>query len=233
MAAVYPTAIKNFAYRQDFTQLVDAADVNVAYDEITALQNTLGTNPQSDTIDGKTYTWASVKSNISAARKGVANPSGFFRVFDYSVPYHANNGATPGLFPPFSDAPWDTHGMWSMGSDSLVSPRDGIYNFSFYTEWQRQSEPYDFWQLPFERNGYAQVGLQFYKSGRYLTGYNHGTVTGAQYAIRGSASANWEWPKGTPMSVALSQTFQVSRPANVCIYLFVTYLRAMPTTNNL
>jgi hypothetical protein len=42
MAASYPTSIKSFTYRVDNQDKVIAADVNVSYDEITAIELQLG-----------------------------------------------------------------------------------------------------------------------------------------------------------------------------------------------
>lgn len=46
MTASYPTVVRKFPNRVDGTEFVMAADVNGAYDEITATQSTLGANPQ-------------------------------------------------------------------------------------------------------------------------------------------------------------------------------------------
>lgn len=227
MAAVYPTAIKKFAYRQDFTQLVNAADVNVAYDEIAALQTTLGTLPGSDNLgDGSSVSFPTVKANISDARKGGQLPTVFARVFNLQVPFNPNNGAAPGLQPNFTDTVWDSHNMWQ-GGNQLICPRDGIYNFSLYSEWQLQTDPYDFEQPPFDISGYVQIGLQLYGGGRYVTGYNHQVVQGAQYAVRGSASADWAWYKGQTMKLSVHQRAHFNSTP-VCIYLQATYLRSTP-----
>lgn len=42
MAASYPSSIKSFIYRVDNVDKVVAADVNTAYDEITAIEQQLG-----------------------------------------------------------------------------------------------------------------------------------------------------------------------------------------------
>lgn len=238
MAAVYPTAVKSFSYRQDFTQLVNAADVNVAYDEITAIQNTLGTNPNQDSfinnaapIGNEYYSWPSVKANIASARRGTTNPSGFFRVFNTAVPFQGDDGAHVPIRPNFSDAPWDTHGIWP-GGNALICPRDGIYSFEVYTEWQVQTDPYDFEQTPFDRSGYVQLGLQFYGSGRFLTGYNVPTVQGVRYAPRASCAATWEWTKGTPVQLNLAQTAKLGG-MHCCVYVYINYHRALPTAGNL
>lgn len=42
MAASYPSSIKSFIYRVDNQDKVVAADVNTAYDEITAIEQQLG-----------------------------------------------------------------------------------------------------------------------------------------------------------------------------------------------
>lgn len=231
MAAVYPTAVKNFSYRQDFTQLVNAADVNVAYDEITAVQRTLGTNPTQDTFNNRFtsdefYSWTTVRDSIASARRGLTDPICFARIFNAFVPYQGDDGANPGTTPNFSDTVWDTHHMWPGGS-SLVSPRDGVYTFEVYSEWQLESDPYDFEQSPFDTSGYVQLGLQFRNSGRYATGYNHATVQGTRYAPRGSCAATREWPEGTPINVDLMQRTKFG--GMYCnVYLYVTYQRALP-----
>lgn len=43
MSAVYPSAIKTFNRRRDLLDIIQAVDINQAYDEITALQTVLGT----------------------------------------------------------------------------------------------------------------------------------------------------------------------------------------------
>jgi hypothetical protein len=46
VTASYPTIVRKFTPRVDGTEFVMAADVNGAYDEITAVESTLGANPQ-------------------------------------------------------------------------------------------------------------------------------------------------------------------------------------------
>jgi hypothetical protein len=234
MVAIYPTSIKSFAYRQDYTELVEAADVNVAYDEINAVENTLGVLPNSDTLDNAVVTWPSVKANISAARSGVTNPICKVRAVDIPVPYSFNNGTGSGTIPNYSYATWDTHGMWQ-GGGILKCPRTGWYSVSLYTEWQFAAQPYDFEQPTFEHSGYAQVGVQIpaISGGLYITGYNYSVQQGAQFAIRESAAIETPWFQGQNLNIDLFQTYRSSTTAPCNVYLSVSYLRAAPTTNNM
>jgi len=52
--ATYPGAIKTFTAQVDNVDDAEAADVNVVYDEVTAIQTELGTNPKASATDLKT-----------------------------------------------------------------------------------------------------------------------------------------------------------------------------------
>lgn len=54
MTARYPNAAVLFSYRHDVTDLVQAADVNIVYDELTAATGVLGLNPQISSTWGTT-----------------------------------------------------------------------------------------------------------------------------------------------------------------------------------
>jgi hypothetical protein len=230
MVAIYPTALKSFAYRQDFTELVEAADINVAYDEIGAVESTLGVLPNSDTLDGSTVTWPTVKANISAARNGVTKPICKLRTVDTLVPYGGPSGT--GIYAAFNSAIWDTHGMWQGGS-TIICPRTGWYNFQFYAEWQYAAFPFDNSVPQYEHSGYASVGLQQLPNSLYITGSNHFVSQGAQFAIRSSGSISAPWFKGTSLSAQLAQTVRSSSSQPCNLYLSITYERDAPTTNNM
>jgi hypothetical protein len=61
MAASYPSAAKYFTNKVDNTDTVIASDVNLAYDEITAIETTLGTTP------AVSSTWSGTFDSTSAA----------------------------------------------------------------------------------------------------------------------------------------------------------------------
>jgi hypothetical protein len=61
MAASYPAAAKYFTNKVDNTDTVIASDVNLAYDEITAIETTLGTTP------AVSSTWSGTFDSTSAA----------------------------------------------------------------------------------------------------------------------------------------------------------------------
>lgn len=80
--ATYPAAVKSFTTRQDNIDVVAAGDMNQAYDEIGAVQSTLGVTPATsassmsggwDSTTGKD--WATVKARLDNIEKGVAGDS--------------------------------------------------------------------------------------------------------------------------------------------------------------
>src|SRR6476620_3921709 len=101
MVAIYPTNIRNFTYKTDFTDIVNAGDVNSAYDEIKAIETTLGTMPQTDLIDNTTKTWLSVDDRMTALRKNVSSP--------YANVVINNVNASFQTLPSFTGKTWDTH----------------------------------------------------------------------------------------------------------------------------
>ena len=77
MPASYPTSVKSFIAQVDLTSIVDAVDVNDAYDEITAIQTTLGTSPATSgtwgasSFSSSTTSWTTVKERIQNIENGV------------------------------------------------------------------------------------------------------------------------------------------------------------------
>lgn len=82
MAASYPTAIKSFVYKVDNQDKVVAADVNVVYDEVTAVQTQLGLGVASrgsswssaTPMDTTTLDWSAsggLKSRLDNVENGV------------------------------------------------------------------------------------------------------------------------------------------------------------------
>jgi hypothetical protein len=78
MSALYPSGTKTFTPRVDNQDPVIASDVNLAYLEITAIENTLGSdtnNPTVSTWSGsfnqETTTWSTVHARITNIERGV------------------------------------------------------------------------------------------------------------------------------------------------------------------
>jgi len=76
MSAVYPTSVKTFVPKVDNVSPVIAADVNLAYLEISAIETTLGVTPTtvsswSGTLDQSTTVWPSVAARIANIEKGL------------------------------------------------------------------------------------------------------------------------------------------------------------------
>lgn len=224
MAAVYPTSIRNFFYKQDFVQIVDASDVNTAYDEINAVQNTLGVMPNTDTIDGSVVNFTTVKNNIADARLGTTKPICKLHAADNQVPNGLPNGT--GIYATFTSQDIDTHNMW-VGGGTLICPRTGWYDVQFYVEWQWAEFPFDNSIPPYDLSGYASVGIQTPPDTLYKTGHNAYVQAGQHFAIRGSGATSIPWVKGQSMVAQLAQTIRNgNQPCN--LYLSVTYVRNLP-----
>ena len=79
MPANYPTGLKTFIPKVDNVSPVIAADVNLAYLEITAIENVLGhglnnptvTSTWSGSFDQSTTVWGNVASRIANIEKGL------------------------------------------------------------------------------------------------------------------------------------------------------------------
>lgn len=76
MAARYPANPMSFDYRQNVTDLVQAQDVNVLYDEASAVGTYLGTNPHvsatwgASAFTSATTVWATVRDRIQNLENG-------------------------------------------------------------------------------------------------------------------------------------------------------------------
>lgn len=76
MAAQYPNSIKTFVTKVDLQDYVIADDVNQIYDEVTAMQSTIGTTPQVSGVWGSgtfatTTNWTSTKARIQNIENGL------------------------------------------------------------------------------------------------------------------------------------------------------------------
>lgn len=226
MVAVYPAAVKTFAYRQDYTELVEAADVNVSYDEIAATQTILGVNPNKDTIDGAVNSWSTVGSRISAVRAGVSKP--FCNVTASNVLVHYN---VP-LHPSFTSKTMDSHKMWN-GGTNLICPRSGIYTFDFYVRWHKDGMSADNQQPVFNRNGKLEISLQPVNGNAYTMAQTGYFPTGYQKATRQSCSITMPWTKGVPVFTTLYQDVITTPTIIATAICSITYQRDPQTTNNL
>lgn len=96
MAARYPSAAMQFDYRQNVTDLIQAQDVNVLYDEAIAVGTVLGLTPNvSDTwgsgsFVSTTTSWTTVKARLQNIEYGV------FTAFNSRVKTDGGSTITPG-----------------------------------------------------------------------------------------------------------------------------------------
>lgn len=222
MVAVYPSAIKNFVYRQDYTDLVEAADVNVSYDEIRALQNTLGTNPHQETIDGSLKKYSSVSSRVSAVRRGLENPYVGVAAHDIHVPFNSD------YIPAWTSKVMDTHGMWN-GSSNLTCKRDGIYHFDFYIRWHKDSVVTANLLPTFDRSGKLQLEAQFTGSSAFLTCQTDWFPQGFQDFARQSCSITFPWYKGNTLYLRAYQSVYKAGTLTATVYATIAYLRDLPS----
>lgn len=77
MAANYPTSSVSFSKRTDNSDPVVAADVNVLYDEVTAIATTVGTTPTLSTgwtgsFSTSTTSWSTLRDRIQHAEYGIS-----------------------------------------------------------------------------------------------------------------------------------------------------------------
>jgi hypothetical protein len=101
MAALYPAGTQTFNYRTDLTDYVMANDVNVAYAEIAAVENTLGSNPQisagySGSFSTSITDWGTVASRIQNLEYGTS-VAVLNRVSTLGGSTIASSGTTVGL----------------------------------------------------------------------------------------------------------------------------------------
>jgi len=76
MAAVYPGTVREFQNKQNTTDIIDASHPNLLQDEVTAIQTTLGANPQvsttpSGTFSATTTDFGTVTSRLANIERGV------------------------------------------------------------------------------------------------------------------------------------------------------------------
>lgn len=222
MVAVYPSAIKNFAYRQNYTDIVEAADVNVSYDEIRAVQTTLGVKPNQETIDGTLNKFSDVSARISSVRKGSTTPYVGAAAHDIQVPY--NTFYTP----TWNAKLFDTHNMIS--GSNLVCPRDGIYHFEFYIRWHKNSVTTVNLQPAFDRNGKLEISARQTGSSGLLTAQNGWFPQGFKEFARQSASSLYPWYKGNSVTVSAYQSCRIAAPLFATVYAQITYIRDIPAS---
>lgn len=221
MVAVYPSAIKNFAYRQDFTDLVEAADVNVSYDEIRATQSTLGVNPNQETIDGTLKKYSTVSSRIAAVRKGVENPYVAVRASNIHVNYKTD------LIPNWTSKISDSHGMWD-GSEYLTCKRTGVYHFDFYIRWHKDNVNNVALLPEFDRSGKIQIEGQFTSSSSFLTCQTNWFPQGFQDFARQSCSITFPWTAGNKLYLRAYQGVYHAGFLTATVFTTVAYLRDLP-----
>ena len=77
MTAQFPAAVVAYTYKVDLRDIVLAADINAVYDEVTALENILGTLPatnlgwQNGSFDQTTLSWNTMRDRIQNLEYGL------------------------------------------------------------------------------------------------------------------------------------------------------------------
>lgn len=225
MTAVYPTAVKSFFYRQDYTEIVEAADVNTAYEEITAVQSILGTNPNTDNIDSATIAYATVRDNIAAVRRGLQDPYLNISSHNFHVPY-ADNSAYAATWTSVS---YDTHKMFKSGTQ-LICPRSGFYTFDIYARWHLDQFPSNSQQTPLNRSGQLGISTAVVGSTALLVGQQSYFPQGFRESIHMSASITQPWFQGSAVTMNFVNTVMTSGMPCTAI-MAITYQRNLPPTS--
>ncbi len=226
MAAVYPTAIKSFKSRQNYTMIVDAGDVNQAYDEIQALQTVLGAMPHQDTLDGQTKTWSNVKTSIASARRGLTDPICRVTATNFRVPFNDDT------FPVFTSKQVDTHGMWQ-GGPNLVCPRTGWYHIAGYIRWHKDGANLAAQTQEYDRSGKSQIGICKSTDTVFLTGQTSFYPKGWQDLTRADTSGFIYWTKGSAIRLNVYQAVLRRERMWATAWLTAAYHRDPPTANNM
>lgn len=76
MAAVYPGSIRNFTTKANTVDTIDASHPNLLQEEVTAIESTLGINPNLSTTGSGAYTnvatsYATVSSRLANIENGI------------------------------------------------------------------------------------------------------------------------------------------------------------------
>jgi hypothetical protein len=77
MSASYPASIRTFTKKRDLLDIVLAADINLVYDEVTAIETVLGSFPATNlgwdtgTFNQNTLTWPTVRARIQNIEYGL------------------------------------------------------------------------------------------------------------------------------------------------------------------
>lgn len=225
MGAVYPTAVKGFKSRQNYTMIVDAGDVNQAYDEITATQTVLGSMPHQDTLDGQVKTWPNVKASIASARRGLTDPICRVTATNFKVPFADDT------FPVFTSKQVDTHGMWT-GGPTIVSQRTGWYHIGAYIRWHQDNATVANQTNLYDHSGKLQIGVSPASDTTFLTGQTSYYPKGWQDLTRASCSTFVYMPKGFGIRINLWQRV-CTKPIVSTAWLTAAYARDPMTVNNM
>jgi len=95
MTASYPASVKTFTRKRDLLDIVLAADINLVYDEVTAMQTIMGTFPSvnlgwdSGSFDQSTLSWPNIRTRIQNIEYGL------FQAFNDRVKSSGGSILTP------------------------------------------------------------------------------------------------------------------------------------------
>lgn len=141
--ATFPNAIKTWVAKKNRSDDVDASHVNALQDEVTAIQTTLGANPQLDlTLNGKRNDYKTVGARLDAIARGLDKP--FVRLDSAAETIQSSGDVTTVNF----DSPNaidDPFGMFN--GLGFTIKRSGYYSLTTDVRW------------PNAYSGYRYLGL--------------------------------------------------------------------------
>ena len=103
MPATYPSGVKSFSTKVDFTDIVVADHINALQYEVQAIESAVGTNPTTSsgwvgTLDKDTSTWSSLAARIANLEYGIVGDSHTqYMHFTGGETIQANGASTVGL----------------------------------------------------------------------------------------------------------------------------------------
>jgi hypothetical protein len=174
MAAVYPKQYKSFAVHKNLTETIDASHVNTLQEEVSAIQQTLGLNPQtaSSALKMKTKSWATVGARLDAMQRGQGQPVCYMTRSTYTFTPPKSKTAEERLPIPMSkpSAANDPEGLFN--GSSVTTTRNGWYICSGYVRCTPLNEDPEYW-LGLAING-SRVACHAVVHN--FNGYDHCTV---------------------------------------------------------
>jgi hypothetical protein len=132
MAAVYPSGVKSFQNKTDFTDIILAEHINAIQDEVTAVEAAIGVSPNVSggyvgTFDDQTVTFSTLSARIANIEKGIkGDVHNQYLKFTGGTLQPANSGSIPLTLQGFTSQAADLLQIKNVGGTVLTKiDKDG------------------------------------------------------------------------------------------------------------